>query len=274
MLKPWNKERDNAVVQAAFGVVFLGRPTPDEVRNLAGNLLSGEEPHERAVVAVPGDWVPLGEKNLPPLNGFWLGYQNRDDGVSAVGLGTVDVGNFTVTVHLSEYPGWETAWTEGARPIFSGLLPKVPDNLPLLRTELLFVDRFLWSGDISEFKMDSVFKSDVPRTGPLPSDSAPFWRSQCASSETAVIDQLQLSHSCATEIKIDNPQPGATVPEVWIDITVNQTMAPPSPDALRTLLKPEKLDQQMARMHDKNKDILRLLLTDETCESISLGGRR
>lgn len=275
MLKPWNKERDNAVELAAFGVVFSGGPSPEELRALAGHLLSHRGSHERARVAVPGGWNQLDTGNLPPLGGIWLEYKGQGDGLSAIGMGNADEGNFSLTVHFSSYAGWGTVWDGAARPIFLELLPKVPDRLSVLRTELLFVGRFVWSGHISGFNLDSVFRSGTLGFAPLLSGPASFWRSQNTSSESLRIGQVQLDHMCIVEISSPNSQLGASELDVRIDISVNQGLhcgeQQPNVDP-RTLLEPERLDQQMNRMHDKNKDILRRLLTDEACESINLEG--
>lgn len=275
MLKPWNKERDNAVELAAFGVVFSGGPSPEELRALAEHLLSHRGSHERVRVAVPSGWNQLDARSLPPLSGIWVDYKEQGDGLSAIGMGNAEEGNFSLTVNFSSYPGWGTVWGEAARPTLLELLPKIPDRLSVLRTELLFVGKFVWSGHVSDFNLESVFRSGTLGSASLSSGPASFWRSQNTSSESLRIGQVQLNHMCITEISNPNSQLGGSELDVRIDISVNQGLhcgeqqqnADP-----RTLLEPERLDQQMNRMHDKNKDILRRLLTDAACESINLEG--
>lgn len=270
-IRPWNAEHGNAVVQAGFGVVFRGSPTPEQVRELAELHPELKESHPRMRVMAKG-WQPPTQVDMSMLEG--VAFDNVPEtagGLCAIRLGPRNKKESALTVNRDNYTGWDVVWKDTVREIFHACLPKFHDSPPVLRVELNFLNRFRWTEDPKEFRLEDVFRPDI--AGWLSVGMSPYGSGFSTFKQKQDQDTPQ-ALSGAVVVDVIPPREPQADETLWINLMLYQRHEITEGSVAmsgRTLVSGVTLDTQMDAMHDRCRKTLRCLLNDEVRAKINLG---
>lgn len=261
---------NHAIQNAAFVIEW-----PPEAALSAANL--------QAVKALHGhfkDAFPVVQEHQSVTINFDAGQPNQEPVRTVDGLGAVHfikpnpmLGPIAVTraiqvsktnavIIIGDYSRWDTVWAAVSEWI-EKLLPIILDGRPIAALNLQYNDRLNWRGDPNTFPLSEVLRRDSKYVPPNVFEVSPLWHSHHGYIEVRqqpiahqLIDNInvnlvQENHQLALQIFTSHR--GALTTPVW-DIVAAR-------DVLSAL---------MRDFHERNKNVLKGLFTDEVCAKISL----
>lgn len=272
-IRPWNAKHGNAVARVGFGVVFRGSPASGQVRELAELHPEFKESYPRMRVLTKGWHLPNGA-DLPSLAGVTFDNDPAtEETLCAIRLAPRQIkGEYALSVVRSDYSGWDAMWNDTVRRIFYTCLSTVLGSSSVLRLDLNFLDRFVWTGDPKGFRLGEVFRPDI--AGWLSVGISPSGTAYTVLKQGKEDRGTQYELSGAVGVEVAPPKQPEADGGLWVDLILDQRQEIPEGVADvngKTLTSNDTLGKQMDAMHGRCKKILGCLLNDDMRAAIKAG---
>jgi uncharacterized protein (TIGR04255 family) len=285
-IRPWH-ENGHAIVSATFAIDFTGPPPQPVVRELQAlhSKFRDRYPRRRegtgAIVEFQADGGLASELKSEIISrkvgGLIFDSLLPDGRVERA----IELRDNRLWVTRSDYAGWETTWPE-VWDVFQRMLPIIMQNVNVVAFHLQYHDRFVWSGDRTNFRADVVFRRGSEYLAGHIFDAPDLWHSYTGFFEYRdEPDQHQLLQ--IVEAQAVNPE---QVDEgIYAEIKLNYRAIPgaehgpvvgagkPLTDVKQILGDGDEaglLDDYMNTMHNAIKALLQQVLNDEMCKQIRL----
>jgi uncharacterized protein (TIGR04255 family) len=285
--RQWHKD-GHAIVQASFAVEFAAPPPPATVRELLAlhPKLKDRYPRrqESRALRIPVDALETEHERTvvgqPVVGGF-----NFD---SLMPDGTVErsivLNDKTLTITRSEYELWHKTWVE-VRFIFAFMLPILMQRGIATTFHLQYQNRFVWEGDLSAFRADTIFRSGSQFLAPNVFDAPELWHSnhgyfEYPNGNHQLLSTADVQAVLPERLGVDADAGWGVVVEVRLGhraihgveragsqgtpITTEEEMLGAGEDGEGLL------DRYMNEMHARNNWLMARLINDEMCERIAL----
>lgn len=169
-------------------------------------------------------------------------------------------------VNFTVYTRWKDIWSR-ARTFLQSAAAELDKGPTVGAAVLTYVDRFVWDGDPSAASTEALLRPNSEFITPRVQREPGQWHCYQGFFEG---ENNPLPHQQLVNVNLDKKiEDNACVFEIT---TLHRSIVQAEKPALVNLLEPEEsaLDHLMSKMHERNKEILAAILSDEMCQRIAL----
>ena len=175
----------------------------------------------------------------------------------------------SITFRTTLYSRWDAIWQQ-ANKYFSALAPMYAEHAKLISINLNYVDKFVWSGDISKFKPSLLLREGSKYICPHVYELQEMWHSHTgvfirADQQTRRL--LNVNIDAVDENVPDGIRRVVVISTVLLD-QLNQASYEESnirPDGIVSFV-----NQHMLELHKLGKEVLGNTINEEMCKRIAL----
>ena len=262
---------EHSIQEAAIAVHFQGEFEPEQIdltRGRAHADLNAEFGRSQEIRGGNIN-IDMSDPDAPAATGSArvVGFEFSRPKEGGASSRTLRFANNELLASFTEYTEWSEVLADSLRYIKT-VLSSVPlSDSPIVAFSLRYVDRYSFTGPDTDARADLLFESDGPYLTSLCFTAGPLWHCHSGwfedlSQEERILNQLNVGSAVidgASAVTVDHNA-------VWILKSPRQSTD--------TLLSPQEdhtgLKRALNRLHDRNKEILRVMLHHSMIERIGM----
>jgi uncharacterized protein (TIGR04255 family) len=252
----------HAIQSAAFVVEWAGELTAGEIAQIAAlhSQLSESFPSFSPIQSFKLEIVGQGQSMPTSSIGGYVFQKNNATGNFSK---TLEVNHTRVTALINDYTRWEYVWKD-VRGWFEKVIPLIGDR-QILHAGLQYNDIFHWRGELGDLNIKDIFLEASPYIAKHIFEVNGLWHSH----HGYLIDHAKPENSKLLE----NINVSASINEAWqrsFIITTVHKMQLLDARILGWNGLASHLDELMNTMHNRNKEVLKKILTPAVLAQIDL----